>query len=291
MNNSDTCGRPGPGRAGRPRLRLAAFDLDGTLLGAERLLSEGVIRALRRLAQSGVTVIIVTGRMHVTAERFAATLGLSGLPLVSYNGAMVKVLGGDEVWWHQPVSSELALEVIDFLAERGLEPLVFSGDHVYASGPRPEVDQYCRIAIIRPEYVGDLRAWVAGSVEPTKLLQVYPTELMPSLLAAARERFGAVLNVTTSYTFFLEFMNRAVSKGKALAEVCRRLGVDRREVAAFGDGLNDLDMIEWAGLGVALAHGPEELLAAADFVAEGPPGEAVARFIEERLLAPGSRKR
>jgi len=90
--------------------------------------------------------------------------------------------------------------------------------------------------------------------------------------------------VTTSYPFFLEFFNRKAGKGWALARVCRRLGVAPEEVAAFGDGRNDLDMVRWAGLGVAMASGPPELLEAADHVIDGPPGEGVALFLEEHLL-------
>jgi len=271
------------------RLRLAAFDLDGTLLAPDLTIPDRAAAALRALAGRGVRVVIVTGRMHRTAEGYARRLGLEDEPLVSFNGAMAGVVGRPETWWHRTIPAGLAREVVRFLRDWGLEPLVFSGDGVYAGAPSVETETYGRVAGIGPCYVGDLAAWLgredAGApLCPTKILQVEATGRMPDLFGAARERFGHALNVTTSYSFFLEFMDAAASKGRALAEVCRRLGVDRQEVAAFGDGLNDLDMIQWAGLGVAMAHSPPALLEAADRVADGPPGEGVARFIEENLL-------
>ncbi len=308
---------PGPGRAGRGaglpgrkadlrgRIRLVAFDLDGTLLGADLTLADPVRRVVAGLRARGVTVLIVTGRMHRTAEGYARELGLEGAPLVSYNGAMVKRVGpapeatrsaagrgGDDPWWYRPIATDLAADVVTFLGERGLEPLVFDADRVYAARAGLVAEQYRLISGVDPEYVGDLRARITGSaspaaegpVRPTKLLQVHSPDLMPALQSEAVERFGDRLSIITSYAFFLEFMDGAVSKGKALAEVCRRLSVRAAQVAAFGDGLNDLDMIQWAGLGVAMGHGPAALLQAADAVAEGPPGEGVARFVEEHLL-------
>ena len=290
----------------RSRIRLAAFDLDGTLLGPDLTLPRSVRLALGALRARGVICIIVTGRMHVTAEKYALELGLEGLPLVSYNGAMVKPVGGDEPWWYRPIDTELAVEIVSFLGERGLEPLVFEDDRVYAARPGPGADHYRLISGVDPGFVGDLEAFIRtrsggtvrpagtappagpapplGPVRPTKLLQVESAELMPDLLGAALARFGGRANITTSYSFFLEFMDRSVSKGRALAEVCRRLGIEPEAVAAFGDGLNDLDMLRWAGLGVAMGHGPAELRQAAAAVAEGPPGEGVARFVEEHLL-------
>jgi len=285
----EATGRP-PAATQRRRIRLVAFDLDGTLLSPDLALCDPVLRAVARLVAEGVKVVIVTGRMHRTAETFARRLGLENQPLVSFNGAMVKRVGGDDLWWYRPIDTAPALDVLSFLAGHGLQPLVFDDDRVYAHAPGVVAEQYRLISGVAPEYVGDLVARVgaeAGPVRPTKILQVQSPDLMPALRAEAEDRFGRVLNVTTSYPFFLEFMNHLVSKGRALAEVCRRLGLEAQDVAAFGDGMNDLDMIEWAGLGVAMEHGPRELIAAADAVAQGPPGEGVARFVEENLLGPG----
>jgi len=270
------------------RPRLAAFDLDGTLLGPDLTLHETVVRALKDLGLAGVAVIIVTGRMHRTAERYARLLGLEGAPLVSYNGAMARVVGSGETWWHEPIEPGRALEVVSFLAERGLEPVVFSSDTIYASRPSERLARYLEISGVEPVFVDDLgrlmeEAPGKAPLAPTKLLQVEDSDLMPALHEAASERFRGVLNVSTSYPFFLEFMAGNVNKAWALARLAGRLGVGRRETMAFGDGLNDLELIRWAGVGVAMGHGPPALLEEADHVIDGPPGEGVARFIHERL--------
>jgi hypothetical protein len=268
-------------------VRLVAFDLDGTLIGPDLELHDDVVKAVAALRKRGVRVVIVTGRMHRSAEVYARRLGLDGLPLVSCNGAMVRVVGRDETWWHRPIAAVRAVRVLDFLAERGLEPLVFAGDALYAGAPDPDRDRlYAHISGVQPEHVGDLRAYLLGPprLGPTKMIQVEDPGRMAGLYAGARARFAGELAVTTSYPFFLEFMRKDVGKGQALARVCRRLGVRRREVAAFGDGLNDLGMVRWAGLGVAMGGGPPELLEAADRVVDGAPGLGVVRFLEENLL-------
>lgn len=267
-------------------LRLVAFDLDGTLLGPGLAISEAVAEAVRLLREAGVTVAVVTGRMARTAERFALELGLDGMPLVGFNGALAKLVGRSRLWWHVTIPTELAIEVVSFLDAKGLGPVVLARDRILARGPDERIDRYQTVAGVRPEYVGDLAGRLRGPkpIRPTKLLQVEDPAAMDRLLAEAAQRFGARLSVTTSYPFFLEFMAPGVSKGRALARVCRRLGIRADEVAAFGDGMNDLDMIEWAGLGVAMAESPAALLAAADRVVEGPPGDGVARFIRERLI-------
>jgi len=268
-------------------IRLLAFDLDGTLLGTDLRLSERVVRAVTRLRERSIEVTVVTGRMRRTAEAYALQLGLAGSPIVFFNGAMAKEVGRSGLWWHKSVAPERAAEIIEFLSGKGLQPLVFSGDRLIAGRPDPEREAlYRAIAQVEPEYVGDLLGLVRGPepLAPTKLLQVEDVSRMPSLYKEAVTRFGASLNVTTSYPFFLEFLDRRARKDRALALVCRRLGIEPREVAAFGDGRNDLDMIRWSGLGVAMSSGPPELLEAADEVIEGPPGDGVARFLEERFL-------
>lgn len=295
MNNLRTAERRVTGPlSGRARIRLAAFDLDGTLIEPGGGITSEVRRAITRLRERGVLVVIVTGRMHRTAEPFALDLGLEGMALVSCNGAAAHVVRGgsgsavvgDGVLWQRFIAGADAVAVVEFLAGRGLEPLVFVGDRLYAGHPDPSRTKlYTFISGVEPEYSGDLgELLVTRRLRPTKLLQIEDAERMAPLYTAASTRFGERLMVTTSYPFFLEFMHGTAGKGRGLARVCRELGVKRAEVVAFGDGMNDLDMLTWAGLGVAMCQGPAALLEAADAIIEGPPGIGVARFIEEQLL-------
>jgi len=218
---------PGP----RGRIRLCAFDLDGTLLGPDLELGGGVLRAVARLRERSIRAMVVTGRMRRTAEAYALELGLAGSPLVVFNGAMAKETGGHGVWWHEAVfngamaketgghgvwwheavAPELAAEVIEFLSEKGLEPLLFCGDRLLAGRSDPErMALYTGIAQVEPDYVDDLLGRVAGPdpLSPTKIIQVEEVSRMPALYREAERRFRASLNVTTSYPFFLEFFNR-----------------------------------------------------------------------------------
>jgi hydroxymethylpyrimidine pyrophosphatase-like HAD family hydrolase len=110
-----------------------------------------------------------------------------------------------------------------------------------------------------------------------------PTRLLPR----ARADFAGRADVTVSHPKFLEFVAPGVSKGAAVRWLARRLGIDLRDTLAIGDQLNDLEMIEEAGLGVAMPHGPAELLAAADLVAPRFEEDGAAQVLEAYVIGAG----
>ena len=135
--------------------------------------------------------------------------------------------------------------------------------------------------------VGDLAPWLAaqGDSEPTKLVIVTDPSQTDTTLKLFAVMFGEQLQVTKSHPRFTEFTNAECSKGRALAFLAARLGIERARVMAIGDGLNDLDMIEWAGLGVAMAASAESVLAVARLVTGGLSEDGAAAAIESHVIA------
>ncbi len=261
--------------------RLLAMDLDGTLIGNDLLLSERVKRAVARAAAAGVRPALATGRMFRATLPFARELAVTA-PLICYQGALVREVEGDTVLYHQPVPLELARDAIAEAQTRGLVALGYVDDWCYAGQDTPEAQFYARHSRVQPRFVGDLLDWLHDA--PTKLVIVSTAEQTDENVAHFRRRFGERLNVTKSYPLFTEIIHAEVSKGKALARLAQQLGVAREEVVAIGDNLNDLDMVSWAGFGVAMGNAPEALKAAAKYVT-GPIGEAgVAQVIERFVI-------
>jgi Cof subfamily protein (haloacid dehalogenase superfamily) len=128
------------------------------------------------------------------------------------------------------------------------------------------------------------RASSASCWTPTKLVIVSTAEQTDANVAHFRERFGSRLNVTKSYPLFTEIIHPDVSKGRALARLAEQLGIAREEVVAIGDNLNDLDMIEYAGLGIAMGNGAAAVKAAAGWVCPTQAEDGVAVAIEQRVL-------
>ena len=248
------------------RFQLAAIDLDETLLGRDHRVSVLNARAVRAMADSGIVCVIASGRMHESTMQFAEELGLDA-PIISYHGALVKHARTGEVWHHAPLSADAAAELISFCAESGRHLNYYLNDMVYVSQMGEWAEFYLRQTNSPMKAVGDLISLIG--TEPTKLILIDTPEETDRLLAVFRERFGPSVSVLKTNPEYLEFMNPAANKGAALAFVADRLRIPREAVIAFGDGANDIEMIRWAGTGVAMGTARQNVREAADYIA--PP--------------------
>lgn len=249
---------------------LLAIDVDGTLVGLDLAIRPGARAAVARARQAGWLVTLATGRMYASARPYAAELSLCDVPLICYNGALVRTALGGETWLHDPVPHDIAQRVVDICRGAGFHLNVYLDDQLYVADQSAETRQYVAIARVPAQVTEDLAALLGEREEPTKLLLVAPSADMPAVRARLLAELGPLadrLFLTGSYPFFLELMAATASKGRALAAVARRLGFAPEAVAAVGDGPNDVDMLAWAGCGVAVGHPTPEVRAAARFVA------------------------
>lgn len=260
--------------------RLAAIDLDETLLGPDHRIAARNAAAIHALAARGVECVIASGRMHEATTRYAEELGLAG-PIISYNGAMVRPPTDTIAWRHVRMAPGPAAEIARMCADRGLHLNYYLDDRLLIARRTQWGDLYLRRTGSPVEVVGDLTA-LEGS-RPTKLLIVDSPEATDALMAECRSRYGPALYITKTNAEYLEFMDPTVSKATALAFVARRFGIARAECMAFGDGANDAPMIAWAGLGIAMAGGSAQALAAADRLAPAYEEDGLGRAIEELL--------
>jgi Cof subfamily protein (haloacid dehalogenase superfamily) len=267
-------------------VRLIALDLDGTLFGDDLLISDRTRRAIKDAQDAEIVVTIATGRMYRSAVHVAADLSIRA-PLICYQGALVRDYPSGEVLLHKTVPAELAQQVITAVRAEGLHLNVYLNDELYVDRITPEARFYSRINMDLPMHeVGNLGEWlVASGGEPTKLVIVTDPDRTDGVLAAYSDRFGGALQVTKSHARFTELTNRDCSKGRALAFVAHRLGVPQAEVMAIGDGLNDLDMLAWAGYGVAMHGAPEAVVKASRIVCPPVHLDGAADAIERYALS------
>ena len=129
--------------------------------------------------------------------------------------------------------------------------------------------------------VGDLLAWLENP--PTKLVSVDDPVALDGLEVEMKARFDGRLYISKSLPYFLEFASPEVTKGSGLAFLAEHLGFTRERTVSFGDGENDVELLEWAGYAVAVANAHERVLAIADFVCPGVDEEGVAQVIEAFL--------
>jgi len=251
--------------------RLAAIDLDGTLLHSKtHAVTPGNAAAVKRASDGGATVVLASGRQWATIDVFAGKVGLpADAPIIAYNGAMIRTHGG-ETWFHAPVPAGPAERIVRFCAEGGFHLNYYLDDKLYIK----EETHWSRLYERRTGTVAHVTGDLGGMEgrQPTKLLLIDTPETTDRLLAHFLAEFGDSLYITKTEDEYLEFMRAGVNKGVALAQVAGRLGIDAARCAAFGDSYNDIPMLEWAGLGVAMGDARPQVKAAAGLVA--PPADA-----------------
>jgi len=261
--------------------QLAAIDLDGTLLDSQYQLSEENCQTVRGLSESGTIVVLASGRMHATILPFSQRMNLKD-PIISYNGAMAKHVKTDEVLHHIPIPSHLAEKIIEHCAKDNLHLNFYLDDVLYIRDRNEWSELYDNRTGATSHPVGDLHRF--DECEPTKLQIVDAPHNIDRLLIEFKSLFQAELYITKTQPEYLEFMNPNVSKGRALIEVAKRLGVSMEKVVAFGDGYNDISLMEVAGFRVAMENSVDEIKGCADYITSTNDENGVAAAIQSLLL-------
>lgn len=268
------------------RFRLIAADLDDTLLDENSKISPRNRKAIRSAVDQGVRFVIVTGRMFKTSVSYLDELGLNGdCPLINYHGALIKKAKSREIILHQSLNNELAVAVAEEAERQDCHVSLFIDDNLYISEESEFSRYYQSLAKIELQEVGVLSAFLKkNGASPSKMSIIRWDGRIDEIEAGLKETFGEKLSVLQSRPYFLEITDRKATKGQALRWLVEREGIKREEVIAFGDGHNDLDMISYAGLGVAVANARPEVLEAADLVASSSSEDGVAEVIEKYVL-------
>ena len=267
--------------------RLLACDLDGTLMGEDTMIHASVRRALAAAQALGVAVTLATGRSFGATLPFARDLNIS-LPLICHQGGCVQHPLSGEMLYQDALERALLLKVVELAQARDWHLVIYFGDDVYLGELRYPLEFYHAMIGSNLHRVDDL-AGVVGANEqaPTKFILTADKEQADRIQAEVSARFGRQMVVVRSHDFFVEGNPLGVNKGNALRRLAAELDVPQEQVMAIGDQDNDVAMIAWAGLGVALGSGSKAALDAADWVA--PPladhgaAAAIERFLQGRL--------
>lgn len=227
----------------------------------------------------GIPFIVVTGRMFRSVQPYLVQAGIED-PVVCYQGALVADPGG-EFLHHVPIPLDLAREALAAFADEGVHVNCYVGDQLYVEEVNEYARRYADFQDIPVTPVGSLADWLGEP--PTKLVAVDDERRILELAERFRGLFRERLFVATSLPIFLELASPAVSKGSGLAFVAERLGFDRARTVAFGDGENDVELLDWAGYAVAVADAHPRLRAISDWTCPGPNESGVASVLEAYL--------
>jgi Cof subfamily protein (haloacid dehalogenase superfamily) len=238
--------------------------------------------ALAAVRAAGVPVVVATGRMFRSVRPYLEDAGIED-PVVCYQGAVVADPLGGRFLRHEPIPLELAREVIAAVTAEGVHVNCYVGDELFVADHTPEAEAYASFQRLYVHEVGDLLAWLHEP--PTKLVAVGEPRRLDSLEVSMKERFGGRAYISKSLPYFLEFASPEVTKASGLAFVARHLGLSQERTVAFGDGENDVELLEWAAYAVAVANAHERVLAVADHVCPSVDEEGVATVLEAFLAS------
>lgn len=262
-------------------VRLVALDLDGTLMGHDLIIRPRVRQAIAQIQAQGVHVTLATGRMFSATAPFAQQLDVD-TPLICYQGAWVQALKapvlhrtplpldharaalalGRAQMWHTVLYADGRLFIDAMVHSRSFYETLL--------GPEPTVEPHL-------ERVLDARS-------ADKVLFVADSAEIPMMARTLHATFDGKAEVVQSHAQFVEVVPQGVDKGQALAWLASRLAVPREAVMAVGDQQNDLQMIEWAGIGVAMGNAVPSVRQAADWIAPSLQDDGAAVALERFVL-------
>lgn len=263
------------------KIKLVAVDLDDTLLSKELELTSRVKEAVSAVQAAGVRFTVSTGRMYKSALTFARELDVD-IPLITYQGALVKSSLSGETLLYRPLPLVYAREIISRVQKLGYHLNGYLDDRLLIERHTPESRRYAAISGVEAEAVGSLLEFFDR--DPVKILAISEEPLLDRLSAELTPVYRGKVHIVKSKPHFLEFSHPLATKGEALAFLAGLYGINREEIMAVGDSYNDLEMLEYAGLGVVVANARDDVKKAADYVTSASYGDGVVEALEKFVL-------
>lgn len=273
------------------KYKLICIDMDGTLLSNEHEVSEENKIALKKATEKGVKIAITTGRLFTSASHYSSLIGVKA-PIISSNGAYIREKDKEEVIYKSTLTKEQMYKIYEVIKKYGLLTYFNTCDTVISERIVPENHAY---KISNRELPEDVRVKFVEGRDFPEIFEEYEGEILKGIaienedkprLNQAKEEISKHkdLEVVSSWDNNFEVMAEGTSKGKAVERLAEMLGIKREEVICIGDSENDISMIKYAGLGVAMGNAMDIVKEAADYVTDTNVNSGVAKMINKFVL-------
>ncbi|MBO1923436.1 HAD family hydrolase [Thiomicrorhabdus sp. 6S3-12] len=262
--------------------RLVVIDLDGTLLNSDHQIGDLTVRTLQALYARGCELMIATGRHFQDVYLIAQKIKVP-VSFITSNGARIHDHHG-RLLYENHIPQELVAKVLDISADYAVHRNIYQGDVWLVeeeNKPLLDIHKASGFEYQRVDF---------SELDPEHIDKFYfnaPHAKLVPLERKLKEALGDQLYITFTTEIYLEVMNKGVSKGKALAQLCSERGIDSSEVVAFGDGFNDIDMLQWVGRPVVMANANEALKEQVPYADQALSNaeEGVALYLQQNLLS------
>jgi hypothetical protein len=268
--------------------------MDGTLLNSNHEISERNKETLRQAKKLGVNIAITTGRLFGSARYYSNLIGIENTPVIASNGAYIKTNYDDIPVLENSIPKEIAIEIYKIIKKHNLKINFNSWDTLIREDEVPDDHAYTIMNkqlpddkkvkfIINSDFISAIESFDG------KILKgiVIERENLDNLWAAKdelKEIFGDKLHVVSSGTDNIEIMIGTTSKGNAVAHLADILNVNAEEVMCIGDSENDISMLKFAGIGVAMGNALQITKDIADYITDTNDNDGVAKAVEHFVL-------
>ncbi|MDN6640373.1 MAG: Cof-type HAD-IIB family hydrolase [Tetragenococcus sp.] len=275
-------------------IKAIAMDMDGTLLNDEKMITEKTKAALVEAQKQGIKVILASGRPTPGLFKYAEELALEnydGIGL-SFNGAHVLDYQTNEVLFEQTLSLDASKAILEHLKTFDVKPMICHQNYMYVNdvydntvhlphGETNIIEYEARAGSYKLCEINDLAGFcdfplhkILVAADPDYLKQHYKEMMQP---------FEAQVSALFSAPFYFEFTDVGITKAKAITAILPKLGLEKEELIAFGDGQNDQAMVEYAGVGVAMGNATDDLKQTADEITLTNNEDGIAHILEKYL--------
>ncbi len=265
--------------------KMIVLDLDGTLTNKDKIITPKTKQALMEAQKRGVKVVLASGRPTYGVMPLAKELELEtyGGYILSFNGGIILDCQTREIIFRKEHPVEANRRIIELAKEEQVDILTYQDELIITNNKEnPYAKLESKINHLELKQVDDLASYVDFAVP--KFLMLDDGDYLALVEARVKAALGKNFSVYRSDPYFLEILPRGIDKAQSLEKLLQTLNMDRKQMIACGDGYNDISMIEYAGLGVAMENAVRPARNAADYVTRSNNDDGIAHVVEKFLL-------
>ena len=266
------------------KYKMIVMDMDDTLLQDDLTISHRTKKAIETAQTMGIKIILASGRPTYAMKKYAKELKMDVYNsfILSYNGAIIMDCAKEEILFEKTLPKEAAHELFEISKNHNVHIHTYVGDDIITPKHNEYTDIEGNLTGMKVIEVDNFYDRVDQNV--VKVLMLEDPHYLKQVETKLRPLLKDKMSLHISKPFFLEFMDHGIDKSSSLERLIQKLGIQKEEVIAIGDSYNDLGMIRFAGLGVAMGNAPLDIQAEADYVTDSNMEDGIAKVIEKFIF-------
>lgn len=262
-------------------MKLIAVDVDGTLLNSNKEITPKTKKALIRAGEEGHKLVIVSGRPTAGVLGLAKELRFDefGGLLSNFNGGAITNFATGELIANHPMDLDLVKEILAYTRDLDLDLIIPDGNRIVSDRNHKYLEIERDLLGVDSKVIEAIRDEI--DFKPNKLLFANDEKILDEIIPGLSDKFKDRTSQVRSTRYYYEIMPQGLSKGKSLLEIADHYGIEKADIIAFGDEMNDETMIEVAGVGVAMANAVDPIKKIADYITLSNDEDGIADYLEK----------